>query len=411
MSAGLTKDDLLAVWRRDMDPGYTEPLENEDAGRGLDVIAGLAAVLARASTAVLTSTQALYLKPHSSQLAPPASGAKVATGQVAIYRGIVVGGPLPLDDGDQIVAQFSGVNGEDEDAPVFEVVGDITIPSGTEGPTLVNVRCSRPGFQGNVPPGTEGKFADKRGGTFAVESFDSSDDLLTVDITNGDQLLPTMNGMLWRFTSGPNRGAYARRLFVISPTEAHVDHTADALVSQGAGTGEVVDFQTVLDARIVFVNGTTGGRSGELDMLAHERTEIGRAVGEDDEDFRGRVAVLPEAVTPNALIRAIQVVLEPLGIPFQFIEVFEQDVGFFFDDGSHVVDSAFSDPFAYRERTFYVSGLGAGPGPIGFIVVINGLLLPPEPQLTAVLAALTTTIIGSKGPGVPWAVAIEPPVP
>jgi hypothetical protein len=411
MSAGLTKDDLLAVWRRDMDPGYTEPLEVENSGRGLDPISGLAAVLARASTAVLTSTQALFLKPHSSQLAPPASGAVVATGQVEIFRGIVVGGPLPLDDGDQIIAQFFGVNGEDEDAPVFEVVGDVTIPSGSEGPTLVDVRCSRPGFQGNVPPGTEGKFPDKRGGTFAVTSFNSGTDLLTVDIANGDRLLPTMNGMLWRFTSGPNRGAFARRLFVSSPTTAQIDHADSSLVTQGAGTGEVVDFQTVLDARIVFRDGTINGRSAELDMLARERTEIGRAVGESDEDFRGRVAVLPESVTPNALIRAIQVVLEPLGIPFQFIEVFEQDVGFFFDDGSHVVDSAFSDPFAYRERTFYVGGLGAGPGSIGFIVVINGLLLPPEPGLTAVLSALTTTIIGSKGAGVPWAVAIEPPVP
>lgn len=405
----LTKDDLLAVWRRDLDPAYTEPLETEDAGRGADVIAGLAAVLARASTAVLNSTQALYLKPHSTQLAPPASGAVVATGLVEVYRGIVVGGPVPLDDGDQIIAQFLGVNGEDEDAPVFEVVGDATIPSGTTGPTLVPVRCSRPGFQGNVKAGTEGKFLDRRGGEFVVVSFNAGTGIITIDGAAGDKFLPTMDGMFWRFTDGPNVGAYARRIFPLTTTTASLD-ASSALITQGAGNGRVLDLQEVGDFRIVF-QGTSGGRSGELDMLARERTEIGRALGEDDDDFRARVTTLPEVVSPNSIIRALQALLDPLGIPFQFIEVFEQDVGFFFDGGAGNVDSAFSDPFAYRERTFYVGGSVTSTYPIGFLVVVNGLALPPEPDLTRILAALTTTIVGSKGAGVPWAVAIEPPVP
>lgn len=411
MSApALTKDDLLEVWRRDMDPGYTQPLENEDGGRGLDIIAGLARILERASTAVMVSTEALYLKPHSQQLAPPASGAIAATGFVEIYRGIVVGGPLVLDDGDEIIAQFRGVNGEDEDAPVFEHVGDSTIPSGTVGPTVVAVRCQRPGFQGNVAPGTLGEFPQRRGGEYSVVSFNSGTGLITIDPALGDKFLPTMSGMLWRFTSGVNIGAYARRISVVSDTQATLD-VAGTLITQGAGAGVVLNLQEVGDFRIVFKDGTAGGRSGELDMLAKERTLTGRALGEEDDAFRARVAVLPDVVSPDSMIRAIAAVLSPLGIPFQFIEVFEQDVGFFFDGGAGNVDSAFSDPFAYRERTFYVGGSATSTTPIGFIVVINGLALPPEPDLTKVLAALTTTIVGSKGHGVPWAVAIEPPVP
>lgn len=403
----LTKDDLLAVWRRDMDPAYVEPLETEDEGRGLDVIAGLAAVLERASEAVTVSTQALYLKPHSTQLAPPASGATVAVGEVEVYRRIVVGGPIFLDDGDEIVAHFLGVNGEDEDAPVFEHIGDTTIPSGTEGPTIISVRCQRPGFQGNVKAGTEGRFPSRRGGEYVVTGFAAG--VVTVDTAAGDKFLPTMSGMLWRFTNGPNQGAYARRITVLTDSTAAID-ASGSLVAQGAGTGDVVDYNTVGDFRLVF-RGTADGRSGELDMLAAERTDIGRALDEDDEDFRSRVTTLPEVISPNSIIRALQALLDPLGIPFQFIEVFEQDVGFFFDGGAGNVDSAFSDPFAYRERTFYVGGSVTSTYPIGFIVVINGLALPPEPDLTRVLAALTTTIVGSKGAGVPWAVAIEPPVP
>jgi hypothetical protein len=393
-----------------MDAGYTTPIEEEDGGRGLDPISGLAAVLARASTAVLNSTQALFLRPHSQQLAPPASGSVKAAGEVEVFRGIVVGGPVPLDDGDQVIAQFRGVNGEDEDAPVFEVVGGATILPGSEGPTIVQVRCQRPGHQGNIPASTEGKFLDRLGGSYVLTSFTPGTALLVVDTALGDRFVPTMSGMFWRFTNGLNIGAYARRLTVLSSTTATLDAAGD-LTAQGAGgTGRVIDFQEVGNFRIVF-RGTTGGRCGELDMLARERTTIGRAISEDDDDFRSRVVTLPEVVSPNSVIRAISAVLDPVGIPFTFIEVFEQSIGFFFDGGANTVDSAFTDPYAYRRTSFYVGGTGVGLTPIGFLVLLNGLTIPAEPDRTRILAALTTTIVGSKAAGVLWAVVFEPPIP
>jgi hypothetical protein len=406
MSEALTKEVLLEVWRRDMDPGYTQPLETEKDGRGLDVIAGLAAMFERSSRAVLVSTQALYLKPHSQQLAPPASGSVVATGAVEALRRTVVGGPLRFEDGDRISAHFLGVNGEDVDAPMFEVVGDVLIPSGSEGPTVIPVRCERPGFQGNVPPGTPGRFPPRRGGNFVVVSYTAG--TLTIDPDEGDGFVPTMSGMLWRFTSGANLGRYARRLVIVDADTATIEDTA-GLVTQGAGVGQVVDFQDVGNFVLTF-QGTNGGRSGELDLLGSDRTQTGRAFGESDEDFRARIGSLPEAITPNAIIRAIAAVLEPVNVPFQFVEVWEAGVGFFFSgDSPDIVDSAWSDPFAYRNAMFFVGG--AMDVSIGFVVVVNGQSLPPEPDLTRILAALSTAIIAAKGSGVPWAIVFEPPIP
>lgn len=406
MTAAYTSADLLDVWRRDLDPGYTQPLETEDGGRGLDPIAGVAAVLARASTAVLRTTESMRLREHSTQLAPPASGAVLSTGTVSIYRRVVVGGPIPLDDGDVIAAEFTTVDGATERAPLFEVVGDITIAAGSEGPTTVSVRAARPGYQSDVPAGTRGRFQERRGGTFTLASYAAG--VLTVDTALGDRFVPTMSGMFWRFTDGLNVGAYARRITVTSPTTATIDASTD-LTTQGAGGGLVIEVQAVGNFDIVF-DGTDGGRTAELDYLARDITPNGRAVGEDDDAFRGRVTVLPDAISPNALIRAIAGVLDHEAIPFRFIEVFDQSVGFIFNDGASTeADSAFDDPFAYRNAMFFVGGPSVFP--IGFLVVVNGLAFPAEPDLTRILSALTATIIATKAGGVPWALAFEPPLP
>lgn len=405
------KEHLVELWRRDMDPSYTVPLEEENSGAGFDVIDGMASVLARVAEAGRNSSQALFLLPHRIQTAPPASGAVVAIGTVKVYRGIPVGGYLPLDDGDLLVVHRRGIDGEDEDSPLFEVVGDVSIPSGTEGPTTVNVRCARPGFAGNIAAGTEGRFPRKRGGSFSIVSFVPGTQVVTVDAALGDRFTPEMTGMWFRFLDGPNLDVPARRLFYLSATTAQVD-ASSALTAQGAGgAADVVDIDTVAALRVVF-DGTSGGRSPELDTLAVEVGASGRAIGESDDALRARAVDTPEALTPNALIRAIAHVLTPAGVPFVFVEVFDDDAGFYFSGttGPTTTDDAFDDPYAYRRKAFFV---GARPGmvPIGFLVVINGLALPPEPELTRLLSAVTEAIVKLKGPGVPWAIAFEPPIP
>lgn len=403
-----TQADLVELWRRDMDPGYTQPLEDENAGAGLDPIAGVAAVLARAAEAGNTSTQALYLLPHRIQTAPPASGSATATGTVKVYRRTLVGPELPLDDGDPILAYRRGVDGEDVFGPLFEVVGDITIPAGVEGPTTVNVRCSRPGFPGNVRAGLEGRIPELRGGSFDVVSFVPGTGVVTVDATLGDTFQPPMVGMWWRFTDGLNVGVARRIAQVLTTTTAVID-AASTLIAHGAGLGEVVNVTDVAELYIVF-DGTSGGRSAELDALARERGAPPRTIGEDDASFRLRAATLPEAISPNAIIRAVTKTLEPEGIPFLYVEVFDDDAGCFFSGGATITDDAFDDPYAFRRKSFFV---GSRPGmvPIGFLIVINGLAVPPEPDRTRILANLTETLVAIKGPGVPWAIAFEPPIP
>jgi hypothetical protein len=53
----------------------------------------------------------------------------------------------------------------------------------------------------------------------------------------------------------------------------------------------------------------TGGRAGMLDLLARERGDLTRAIGEDDEHFRERIANVADVVSPAAIVRAVARVL------------------------------------------------------------------------------------------------------
>lgn len=416
MSTDYTKDDLIAVWRRDMDPGYTAPLESEDQGRGMDVVAGLAAVLERCSQAVLRSSQALYLKPHSTQLAPESSGAVRASGQVQVWSDkIVGGGPILLDTGDLLHAVIRDVNGVELEYPMYEVALDVTIPGGVPGPTLVSVQATRPGFHANITAGHSGRFLRLPRADIAVDSvtLPGGNAHVFADIDLGDRFIPTMDAMVFRFLDGPNAGQYRRIDFFVSETEVILDASA-GIVVQGTGTGEVISVGEVGDLRVEFHEDIMNGRSAELDMLAAERGNQGRALEEEDGQFRERVVALPDAVSPNAIIRGAGSVLNPVGIAFQLVEVFGDGVGFVYsgtglgEDAGH----AYDDPLAYRKGRFYVDGPANGHWPIGFIVVVDGFalsLLPDGPDPT--LSALSRVIFNLKGGGVPWAIAFEPPLP
>lgn len=416
MSAKLTKAELLEVWRRDLDPGYTLPLETQDDGRGFDVIAGLAAMLERASTAVLNSTQALYLKEHSTQLAAPASGGVRATYTIDITRAIIVGGPIPLDDGDLLAAVFRNPDGELVLQPEFEIIGDVTIPSGATGPTLATVRAAREGFHGNIPLGTPLVFVHAGNAAIVVDNATQSGGSLHVfaDIDAGDRFTPTMTGLFFRFTEGVNIGQYARALTFVNEDEAYLD-ASGSMPNQTGGAGEVVGLAE-LGLSAVIVEQLEEGRSAELDYLALERNNQARALAETDPQFRQRVASLPDVVSPNALIRAASAVLAPLGVPFQFFEAFGPGVGFVWtgdtlpaEDAGH----AYSDPRAWRKGRFYAGPATAnGTYSIGFLFVVNGDALSELPDGPGpALSALSRSISNIKGGAVPWGIAFEPPIP
>lgn len=416
MSTDYTKDDLIAVWRRDMDPGYTDPLEREDGGRGMDPIMGIAAVLERCSQAVLRSSQSLYLKPHSTQLAPEASGGVRASGQVEVWSDkIVGGGPILLDAGDLLHAVIRDVNGVELNYPMYEVAQDVTIPGGVPGPTIVNVIATRPGHHGNITAGHSGRFLDMPRASIAVSSVTlvGGNAHVFADVNLGDRFTPPMSEMVLRFLDGPNAAQYRRIDFFVSATEVVLDASA-GIVVQGTGTAEVIGVGDIGDLRVEFHQNILNGRSAELDMLGSERGNQGRALEESDTSFRERVTALPDAVSPNAIVRGAGSVLNPLAIPFQFVEVFGDGVGFVYSGTSAPTDAkhAYDDPLAYHKGRFYVDGPTGGHYPIGFIIVVDGLALSLQPGgPNPVLSALSRTIVGLKGGGVPWAIAFEPPIP
>jgi len=66
----------------------------------------------------------------------------------------------------------------------------------------------------------------------------------------------------------------------------------------------------------------TGGRSADLDGLGSNRG-MTRIPGELDNPFRLRIRSLPDVVSPDAIRRTVERRLNPFGIPFDIIEVFE----------------------------------------------------------------------------------------
>lgn len=66
----------------------------------------------------------------------------------------------------------------------------------------------------------------------------------------------------------------------------------------------------------------TGGVSADLDAIGDDR-DLPRRVGEDDLAYRLRIRTLPDTVSPGAVVRLAETLLNPLGIEFAFIETFD----------------------------------------------------------------------------------------
>jgi hypothetical protein len=320
-----------------------------------------------------------------------------------------------LDTGDLLHAVIRDANGVELNYPVYEVALDVVVPGGVPGPTLVSVRAVRPGFQGNITAGHSGRFVDRPRAVIAVDSVNlgGGNAHVIADLDLGDRFIPPMTEMVLRFLDGPNAGQYRRIDFFVAADEVILDASA-GIVVQGTGTAEVVGVGDIGQLRVEFHENIMNGRSAELDMLAAERGNQGRALDESDPSFRERVTALPDAVSPNAIIRGAGSVLNPYAVPFQFVEVFGDGVGFVFsgtgigEDAGH----AYDDPLAYHKGRFYVDGPAGNVFPLGFIIIVDGNVVSAVPGgPDALLSALSRVIFNLKGGGVPWAIAFEPPLP
>ena len=100
---------------------------------------------------------------------------------------------------------------------------------------------------------------------------------------------------------------------------------------------------------------TTGGVTGYLEQLGADRGVV-RNAGEATEAYRARIQILPDTVSPGALRRAVENILTPLGLTYQFIETWQASYQTGFDAPNTVTpvfafdDPRPSPPLAFRNR-------------------------------------------------------------
>jgi len=156
-------------------------------------------------------------------------------------------------------------------------------------------------------------------------------------------------------------------------TITSVDLSPDMVPELNNTTWLILDFEKDLGFSVTNELSPTGGRLAMLDELGAERN-IGRAPGETDDAYRQRIATLPDTVSPNAIRRAVNRVLSPLGAAVCLREVglelfrgmfFDGDplnldrrVGFAFDLASVLVGGAIVGSFFEGERVKQVHGSG-----------------------------------------------------
>ena len=106
----------------------------------------------------------------------------------------------------------------------------------------------------------------------------------------------------------------------------------------GTAAWRILDWVVDLGLQVSNLLSPTGGRLPVLDEIGAER-EIFRSNNETDDVYRERVATPADVVSPNAIIRAINRVLVPLGIHACFREVGRELFrGFFYDGDPTSID-------------------------------------------------------------------------
>jgi len=147
---------------------------------------------------------------------------------------------------------------------------------------------------------------------------------------------------------------------------------------------------------------TTGGVDDALATHGEDRL-IFRQFGESDAEYRGRIRALPDNITPNAVDRLLQQLLQSFGLAYFFIETFDlayqtcwdapDDVipGSNYDPSLFVFDDPDVDATPFRNRWMEVGeDFGA------FVIVVPNF--PPLTDMSAMFDDTATDINGVTNP-------------
>lgn len=421
----ISMGELLELWRKIFPISYTEPIEDEGDGQGFDLYTQQAAQFARVADAVNVTAQAYYLRPHSTQTGAPASGAVRATGTVQITRTPPAVGSFTLIAGTLLVSVQVDARGVEIEGVTFRLLEDVTLPGGSTAPVLASIEAERVGYQGNLPAARIDRFLAR--GRATIEGATVIAPQQIRDTGTPDRFTAGMVGQFVRLATGLNAGTYPRRIVQTNTagdlTTIEVD--GPALTADAGVTVQVLEFAD-LGLTVEQLDPTTGGKHGWLDAIGFDRNAA-RALNEDDEAYRLRLASLDDTISPAAIMRIANRVLSPLGIPWRFQETRDTWtgtglIGFIldhnaldwgsFEDGIVLIDEAHAVRFFILRVG--LSGLGDfgsfydapnTPNPnAADVAFLDGYAL----GYVGALRALWKAVEAARAAGVAWEIVIDP---
>jgi hypothetical protein len=258
----LTFDDLQIIWLGIVDPTYSTPLLEAGEGKGLEAWTQLFTILARASQAIDTTTQAMYILPSSGQTNAPAAGEAYATVDLTFTRaGNYLDRILALTPNQTYVGEQTtdwGVNGgvTVQTGRLYTPTAPLVFFPGSMGPLDVVSQAAGVGWGYNNPlPGTIQAIEQVGSGLNGVGASVTLTTLSTgavqaalVSSQGLDQPVPDNVGQYVVFTAGANLGLVLRMTGFIPPvvnvagSGVYLDQTA---AFHGTMTGALLVGETV----------------------------------------------------------------------------------------------------------------------------------------------------------------------
>jgi hypothetical protein len=418
----LTQADLEELWRRILPRGYTRPIEEEADGQGFDVIAALAAIFARVDVSVNRTTQAYYIKPHSTQTDESAMGARRATGSVDVLRAAPTTIDVTLPTGTELQATFVDTNGATQLGPLLRLTAELEMLAGSVGPFAAAIEASRPGFDSNLEAGSVSSFALL--GRASIDSSVPAAGNIVENAGGEDVFTHGMVGVQYlRFDTGPNIGETRRIVSAFTQPGGLLGVTVDggALVA-GTGEASVLEHED-LGLSVSQAADTSGGRDAWLDAIGEER-DVSRRLAETDGAYLERVCEVEDNISPGAILRICNRILGPLGIGFVFKETRGPGLpGLVLDFDAHDAWDVTSgkvhlDEVCGAVRFFVIC---VGPSALGEFGAPNDAIAPPNPNAldflaldgypaawAAALGALWQALDQARGGGVCFELIFDP---
>ena len=321
-----TKEDLLALWRAVFPESYTAPVEFNGETEGFDVPSAQAAIMASLSLAIEIATQAYFLKAHSIQTQPPASGEAPSTTTVTITREAPMGFQVDIDNPDAFTLEAVQLDsfGVSRVVAEFKITEAIFWAEGeaiprrkidqvqlTDGVPVVSVVT---GHDQNIPAGlitqfkVQGSARVRPAAHILIDFGVSGMEMPPVDpINREDRLTVNMQGRYARVL-GLSTGAFppvqirgltnvtgGSQTAVLSPSlpaPTLLETNLTIQVEEWADLGFTVSQPLPAE----------GGTYGWLDAIGNDRGQ-GRAPGETDVLYRERLCVLDDTISPAAIQR------------------------------------------------------------------------------------------------------------